>query len=497
MTRSLLPLVAAACVAHSLFAVRDSSAQLISPGRLSTPHAELSGLLDCTQCHELGTPGISEERCLTCHLPLARRIREGTGFHASDSTSTRCASCHAEHYGEDFQLVRFDSTSFAHEAAGYVLDGAHAELQCRTCHVPELVTDRAVRDFKGRNGTLARTYLGLPTVCASCHVGDDPHQDQFAGEACTACHNTEEWHEVPGFDHRATRYPLTGRHAEVACSSCHRAEAAAGTVASRDFIRYAPLGFSTCTACHRDEHAGTMAGACTTCHSTEGWDRVDPGTVEGRFEHESTGFLLEGAHEAAQCGTCHDPEARRSPDLQLSYVAASLTRAFPIPVADDCLACHRDVHEGVFADAPGGPSCTSCHGQQEWLPASYGIARHNLESRFQLADAHLTVACETCHRPAGATLDLSPPFETCATCHQDDDPHANQFADRTCDSCHTAVSFAIPDFDHEATAFPLEGGHEGVECAACHRTEEDPSGSFVRYLPVPAECSDCHMDEPR
>jgi len=207
-------------VAFAIFVVplatpTSVSGQLISPGRLSVAHADLSGILNCTQCHELGTPGISEQRCLTCHLPLARRIEEGRGFHATDSTSVRCATCHTEHFGEDFELVRFDSTSFRHASVGYTLDGAHSDLECRSCHLPELITDRAVREFKGRSGALSRTYLGLPTACVSCHAMDDPHREQFAGRACTDCHTTESWEEAPGFDHAVTRYPLTGLHSGV------------------------------------------------------------------------------------------------------------------------------------------------------------------------------------------------------------------------------------------------------------------------------------------
>jgi hypothetical protein len=429
-------------------------------------------------------------------VPLARRIRDGVGFHSTAEARVGCAACHQEHQGEDFRLVRFDTLAFDHASVGYELEGGHAEASCRSCHTPALVADLAVRDFKGRNDALDRTFLGLPTQCVSCHRADDPHGVQFADRACTACHTTETWSEAPGFDHAAARYPLTGLHASVDCASCHVAEPSPGGAASR--VRYTPLSFGTCTSCHADPHAGAMTGTCATCHSTEGWSRVTPGAVEGRFQHGTTGFPLEGSHARADCASCHSPGVARPASLRLAFVPSTLGRAFPAPVAIECLSCHVDAHDGALADAPGGPGCTSCHGQEEWVPASYGIARHNLEARFPLEGAHLTVACESCHRADSGRLVLEPLFDSCTSCHAAEEPHGTQFAARTCDSCHDVSSFAVPSFDHSRTRFALDGGHEDVACAGCHATEEPPGGSpFVRYTPIETACVACHSEDVR
>jgi hypothetical protein len=511
----------------------DTAAQIISPGRLAAPHAGLSGIANCTRCHELGTPGISDARCLDCHAPLADRIREGEGFHASDSTSARCATCHVDHFGQDFQLVRFDTLSFDHNSIGYPLNGAHATADCASCHTPALITERGVLAFEWQPGGLDRTFLGLPTDCTSCHRSDNPHAEQFSGRECSTCHSEEGWEDAPGFDHEATRYPLTGLHASLDCASCHQPPVASGGEAP--VVRYAPLLFSECSTCHQDPHAGAMQGSCATCHSTSGWSRVDPNAVEGRFAHASTGFALEGAHDRASCTSCHDPQATRSPTLDLEFPTASIGRVFATPEAVECVSCHIDVHEGALADVPGGSTCLACHGQEQWLPALYGITRHNTDSRFALEGAHLTVACENCHRSAQGALVLEPAFEacvschqeddphagqfagqgceachtvdsflisefdhaeplaTCASCHQEDDPHEGQFAEQGCEACHTVDSFLIPEFDHSVTDFPLEGGHEGVECAACHQSVESSAGQpFVRYSPLESTCVACH-----
>jgi hypothetical protein len=526
-------LVVGPCLLAFLLVPTSTTAQIISPGRLSAPHAELSGITNCTKCHELGTAGISDDRCLACHEPLATRIREGQGFHASDSASVRCATCHRDHFGEDFELVRFDSLSFEHNSIGYPLEGAHADAECASCHTPSLIADRGVLAFEWKEGGLDRTFLGLPTDCTSCHREDDPHAGQFPGTECSTCHAEEEWEEAPGFDHGGARYPLTGLHASLNCASCHQPLEMPG--AEAPVVRYAPLPFGECASCHQDPHAGAMEGTCATCHSTSGWNRVDLSAVEGRFEHASTGFALQGAHDRAACASCHDPRATRSPTLDLEFLAASTRSAFPTPDAVECVSCHIDVHQGALADAPGGPACSSCHGQEQWLPAAYGLSRHNTESRFALEGAHLTVACESCHRAIDGGLVLQMAFESCTSCHQeddphggqfaglgcegchtvdsfllsefdhaeplaactschqDDDPHSGQFAGQGCEGCHTVDSFLITAFDHTGTDFPLEGGHEGVDCAACHRSVEGPAGTaFVRYSPLESTCVACH-----
>src|SRR5205823_11231272 len=41
-----------------------------------------------------------------------------------------------------------------------------------------------------------------------------------------------------------------------------------------------------------------------------------------------------------------------------------------------------------------------------------------------------------------------------------------------CENCHTAAGWrpirAVPEFDHNKTAYPLRGMHEKVQCTQCH-----------------------------
>ncbi len=207
-------------VALAAMAPLPARSQILSPGKLSAPHAQLEGLRKCTSCHELRKPGISPALCLECHEPLRQRLDRGEGYHASLNEED-CATCHKEHFGRDFALVRLDTASFPHEDAGFALDGGHVELECGDCHAPERIVDAAVRRFRPDPTALARTFLGLPNTCAACHEDDDPHAGEFSDRACTACHDTGSWEDAPGFDHDRARYRLTGRHRALDCSSCH------------------------------------------------------------------------------------------------------------------------------------------------------------------------------------------------------------------------------------------------------------------------------------
>jgi hypothetical protein len=226
----------------------------------------------------------------------------------------------------------------------------------------------------------------------------------------------------------------------------------------------------------------------------------------------------------------------------MRYRPGTAGATYPKPVADSCGSCHVDTHalsgsEGRWTD------CASCHSEARWAPSDYGVARH-AASVFPLTGAHEVTPCYACHlepdrgharftlgldaascaachaeesphgdlypdQPCASChvteafdvvsfdhtgIDTGPESGACATCHQADDPHRDQFPDRSCAACHGTESFRPLDrpFAHEATAFPLDGAHAEVACLACHRTEQDVEGPFVRYRPLGTECVDCH-----
>jgi hypothetical protein len=59
-----------------------------------------------------------------------------------------------------------------------------------------------------------------------------------------------------------------------------------------------------------------------------------------------------------------------------------------------------------------------------------------------------------------------------------------------CENCHTSTSWkpirGVPEFDHNATHYPLLGMHEKVACTLCHTS--------LVFTNVGNQCSDCHAD---
>ena len=59
-----------------------------------------------------------------------------------------------------------------------------------------------------------------------------------------------------------------------------------------------------------------------------------------------------------------------------------------------------------------------------------------------------------------------------------------------CENCHTSISWkpirAVPEFDHNATHYPLLGMHEKVNCTLCHTS--------LVFTNVGTKCADCHAD---
>jgi hypothetical protein len=479
--------------------VRSAAAQLISPGKLSETHAELEGIRSCTSCHELRARGIEAGLCLDCHVPLRGRIEAGEGYHLATDASDGCARCHKEHFGREFALVRWEPSEFEHSEVGWEPEGAHTSLDCRECHTSALVRSPEVRTFKGRYGALSRTYLGLQTECVACHQRDDPHDDQFSGRTCDTCHGQEGWDDPVGFDHDQTRYRLTGLHARVECAECHppQTEAASGPEARTADLRFTDLSFGQCSSCHIDEHDGGMGATCSACHVTSGWNRVGEDVLRDLFDHAGA-FQLEGAHAETECASCHGRTPYATDAMRIRYRPGTQRKAYPSPVADGCVSCHLDEHDGEFVESAAGGACDRCHGQAEWYPARYDFRRHNDETTFLLEGAHLATPCIACHPGSETNVVPEPRFrigsgDACVVCHAPDDPHGGQFEGQACDSCHGNRAFDIHRFDHDRARYRLDGAHGGLECAECHPTEPSPAGGEMRrYRPLGTECADCH-----
>ncbi len=433
----------------------------ISPGDLAKSHAHLEGMSNCTQCHELGKK-VSNTKCLDCHKEIKSRLDERSGFHYSPEVRGKdCATCHSDHHGRNFDMMRFDEDNFNHNLTGYELTGAHEKIDCRECHKPDFIDDR---DLKKRN----ETYLGLGNACIDCH--EDYHQKTL-GNDCAKCHDTNAFSPTPKFDHDETDFALTGKHIDVECIQCHQMETRNG----RDFQKFADVPFNSCNSCHDDVHNNNLGPDCKQCHTDQSFTshrRLN------RFNHNSTGFALKGQHRRVDCFTCHKAD---EPPIRI------FQDNIGIP-SSNCVACHADVHEGKF-----GTNCVECHTEESFRMGNNNLDQFNHSlTDFVLEGKHETVDCRQCHVSENLTDPL--PHNTCSSCH--DDYHKDEFTGGLttpdCAECHTVEGFTPSLFtfeDHSNSNFPLDGAHLATPCFACHLQEDK-----WRFKNIGQHCVDCHED---
>ena len=225
-----------------------------------------------------------------------------------------------------------------------------------------------------------------------------------------------------------------------------------------------------CTAFGQDESPaprvgnphGDMKLDCLLCHTEQSWDE------EGRikeFDHEVTGFALEGLHGHARCRDCH-----REPVF--AHVGTS------------CADCHQDIHRGRL-----GPSCADCHTPNGWVDRDQ-MRRDHDATALPLVGAHERVDCDACHSGAVSSDYVGTPID-CYACHVENyegstnpDHQASGFG-TDCIRCHGVFSstWGSGDFIHSA-AFPLTGAHRILECAACHENG---------FAGTPTDCAACHQ----
>ena len=207
----------------------------ISPGDLSSAHAELEGISNCKKCHELGKK-VSSAKCLECHTEIKELIDNDRGYHVSSEVKGKeCFHCHNEHHGKDFEISRFDKDNFDHELSKYSLLGRHNKIECTECHKSSNIPIK-----KSKKSGL--TYLGLQTSCTSCHL--DYHQQTLSSD-CATCHSFDSFKPTRDFNHQKTKFPLLGKHNSVDCIKCHAREEKNGKL----YQKFVGLAYSNCTIC--------------------------------------------------------------------------------------------------------------------------------------------------------------------------------------------------------------------------------------------------------
>lgn len=171
------------------------------------------------------------------------------------------------HYTVVFFLI-FSGSLWAQLSPGDLAQ-AHSKLEglrnCTLCH------EIGNKDFKDKclacHTTLKRRIElkeGLHAqagydVCQKCHV--DHHGKEFALIRET---------DLEQFAHDDTGYKIEGKHGELECRDCHKAQfiknpeslQKAGKDLERTF-----LGLEgSCIQCHTDIHSGELSENCQDCH---------------------------------------------------------------------------------------------------------------------------------------------------------------------------------------------------------------------------------------
>ncbi|MEZ4226122.1 MAG: cytochrome c3 family protein [Polyangiaceae bacterium] len=257
-----------------------------------------------------------------------------------------------------------------------------------------------------------------------------PHSASITkGLDCSTCHTPASWRLLPGsssgggFDHAVTGFPLTGRHRQTACTSCHTGD--------RKITR-------ECIGCHEDSHRGRLGHACDRCHSSRSFQ-----DVRALEKHRGTRLPLTGMHALVECSECH----QRSAQGVWSGAPA------------DCYACHArdyrrtDIHP-LHVGAAGQPAlpknCADCHRPTGWTPvfvpanfqfrlsqSALAPSTHELSFPIRVGrhrgldcgDCHVALAaprlvrCTGCHAHGAAKLArthrrVGPVRERCVSCHR-------------------------------------------------------------------------------
>jgi len=354
-----------------------------------------------------------------------------------------CTLCH----GDDGWSPPVISPEFDHGARGFALQGRHAALACRECHVD--------LDFTILKGA----------TCDTCH--DAPH-GAFR-EDCTMCHVFDGFVPAavgPRFDHAKRGIPLQGAHSRAQCRQCHK---------TLEF----GLADPACVTCHMDVHRGEFGIDCERCHTPRNF--IDRARMIR--EHATTRFPLNGTHLSIDCEDCHVPGERGI----LQYVNTPW----------QCVSCHLEDYQSTddpnHQEAGFPTDCQLCHNTQLFSGARFN---HNLiPEGAECRDCHLNDYLATTD-PNHQTLNFP---QTCDLCHNTRSWSPASFED------HDALYFPIYSGVHNGKWDACSDCHinpsdySEFSCLNCHahnqeRIDNIHLGEVSGYVYDSNACYACHPD---
>lgn len=324
-----------------------------------------------------------------------------------------CEKCH-----EDRRFLTGKTETSEQDQAlfitrGMLLESAHEELSCASCHDQHAAGYPHVTD-------------AIASQCSACHEAEQDdwaqsvHADNYAsaGDAadCVTCHTAHTVYSRD--DERSPTYDL---NVAALCAGCHADSTIIGTYFSSPDDS---LAAASVALYHETVHGTRVTDAglevsatCSDCHSGH---RTLPG--------DSIASTLHSDSVATTCGRCHEEvlaQYNGAAHGAASYNGAGdhLDQAPP-----NCVDCHT-AHGIVEAHEPNwfGSSVEECGQCHERLYETYLGTYHG---KVTSLGGELAAKCSDCHtahdmRPEADSLSsvhASNLVATCAKCHE----HANE-----------------------------------------------------------------------
>ncbi|MBW2294018.1 MAG: cytochrome c3 family protein [Deltaproteobacteria bacterium] len=339
------------------------------------------------------------------------------------------------------------SDGFDHFRTRFPLVGAHARVDCETCH---------------RDGL----FRGTPAECHFCHDGT-------GRRATTAPSNRH----IP--------------HAELDCGNCHRTNRWEPARMDHSIVS------NRCAECHNDVFAEGKSGRhvqstndCGECHRTSTWRgaRFDHSSITGSCMGCHNGVTAPGKHTnhlvtASDCDLCHSP--RRWLPSRFDHSTVSGT----------CQSCH-DGNTATGKNSghlPTTSDCDQCHSNRRWIPAGFDHSGasggcsgcHNGRDATGTPGSHFasSLECDSCHTTTGWTRVN---FDHAGAAYPGD-----HRANLGCKKCHggnsATVTWSAPSYQPDCA-----GCHAPDYKTGPHKKHENPDAKYsVSEL---RDCSgSCHI----
>jgi len=315
------------------------------------------------------------------------------------------------------------------------------EVECLDCHVTISTSNQA-----------ADKNIPTHEVCGDCH------EDAIEGDDCRMCHANPE-NPIPV---TVPSRKIVFSHKEhlardIDCDNCHKGVKGMDRLTSVNM----PV-METCSSCH-DERTAPMD--CFLCHINPEEIMRAAHPVGWRHSHKYEASRNDESCRTCHpntdyCQDCHEGDNLRQTSHDLNY---KFTHTLDAKGKEkDCMVCHTNQS-----------FCNDCHQREEVMPTNHSSAswpRHD--------------------HGREAARDL----ESCAGCHDDEDP--------TCLRCHTDIDdIRGTDPSPHGPGFISERGkgpwHDDPAyfCYRCHRPgSQFREPGFCRYCH--ALLSDGNVDSP-